>query len=96
MEDSKGFSVAALVLGILSIVFIFVPGFPGWLALIMSVVGLILASMGMKRNPSGHPGHGMAVAGLVLCIISLVFTCFALVCVMGLCATVGAVGLGAL
>ncbi len=94
-QSNKGFSIAALVLGLLAIVFMFVPGIPGWLCLLLSIIGLVLASKGMKLNPAGEPGHGMAVAGLVLCIITLVMSLFAVICVMGACATLGVIGAAA-
>lgn len=91
-QNKKGFSTAALVLGILAVVFLFIPGVPGWLCLIISIVGLVLAAKGMRINPAGQSGHGMAVAGLVLCIISLVLSLIAVVCIIGACATLGAIG----
>ncbi len=70
----KGFSIAALVLGIVGVVFGWFGVF-GFIALAASIVGIILAVIGRKRSIAalGKPS-GMATAGLVLSIIG---TCFA-------------------
>lgn len=62
----NGPGIASLVLGILSIIFCWLPlG-----GLVMAIVGLILANMGMKRLE----GRGLAIAGLVLSIIGVAFS----------------------
>lgn len=91
-QNLRNFSVAALVLGILAIVFMFVPAIPGVVCVIMSIVGIILASRAMKGIPAGQEGHGMAVGGLVLCIITLVLSLIAVICVVGACTTLGLIG----
>lgn len=58
-------AVAALVLGIVAIVFSFIG--LSWLGLILGIVGIILAIVAKKQNPTG-----MATAGLVLSIIGVV------------------------
>lgn len=59
--------VASLVLGILSVILAVVFSGFGWLAAILGLVGIILASVAKKKCPDG-----MATAGLVLSIIGLV------------------------
>ena len=59
--------VASLVLGILSVILADVFSGFGWLAAILGLVGIILASVAKKKDPDG-----MATAGLVLSIIGLV------------------------
>lgn len=59
--------VASLVLGILSVILAVVFSGFGWLAAILGLVGIILASVAKKKGPDG-----MATAGLVLSIIGLV------------------------
>lgn len=65
-QPVSGCSVTAMILGIVSILtsccfwYISIP---------CAVIGLILASVGIK---SGKGGKGMGIAGLVLSIISLV------------------------
>ncbi len=59
-------AVAALVLGIVAIIFSFIGLFiPG---LIAGIVGIVLAVVAKKKAPSG-----MATAGLVVSIIGTVF-----------------------
>ncbi len=72
-QPVSGCSITAMVLGIVSILtnccllFVSIP---------CAVVGLILASVGIK---SGKGGKGMGVAGLVLSIISIVVYLFFLI-----------------
>ncbi len=60
-------AIAALVLGIVSLVFSFVPGF-WWLSMVIGIVGIILGALA-KKNPSAN--QGMATAGLVMSIIGV-------------------------
>lgn len=62
-------AVASLVLGIVSLVFILLPIGSALLAFPLSIVGLVLAVIARKKQPSG-----MATAGLVLNIIALVLS----------------------
>ena len=55
---------AALVLGIVSIVFSFLPLIPYWLGLVVGVLGVVLAAIAKKNGQKG-----VATAGLVLSII---------------------------
>ena len=84
-------SVAALVLGILSLVLFWVPYF-NIVIFILSILGVVFGAKGMKDNATGS-GHGLAVAGLVLSIIGLVFSGIGvLVCTACACASCGAAG----
>ena len=71
MNTGKGYSVAALVLGIVATVL-------AWFyminiaALVCGVVGLILASKGKKLAVAAAEPTGIATAGLVLSIIGTV------------------------
>lgn len=58
--------VASLVLGILSVIFCWIPLF-GVIPLIISII----ACCGKKKY--GESGYGMAIAGLILSIISVAF-----------------------
>lgn len=60
-------AIASLVLGIISVVFFFVP-FYGWIGIIFGVVGIILGAMGQKDPEK----KGIATAGLVLSIVGAV------------------------
>lgn len=64
-KKSNGLGVAALVLGILSIILAFAIQ---WLGLVLGIIGIVLAVNAKKNNPSG-----VATAGLVLSIIGTVF-----------------------
>ncbi len=66
-DGAGGTSVAALVCGILSLVFFWVPG----LDLILCLAGLICAIVSLVR---GSGGKGMAITGLILSIIAGILT----------------------
>ncbi len=73
----SGLGVSALVLGIISIVFSFVPIINN-LCIVLGVLAIVFAgcsfrSTGKKGNKRGH---GMVVAGLILGILSIVITLF--------------------
>lgn len=69
--QTNGPGIASMVLGIIGVLMFWFP----FIGLPVSVIGLILAAVGMKRTD----GKGFAVAGLVLTIIGLVLT----VCIAG-------------
>lgn len=80
VSNGKGFSTAALILGILGIVGAWIPVvsfFTGFLALL----GLIFGAIGRKRSTAadGKPS-GIATAGLVLGIIGTVFAVIGVIC----------------
>ena len=56
-KPSNGLAIASLVLGILSIIMVFVYA---WVGIICAIVGIVLAVVAKKQNPSG-----LATAGLV-------------------------------
>ena len=60
-------AVASLVLGIVALVFAFIPGI-NWIAWIAGVVGIVLGVLGRKKQPEKK---GMATAGLVMSIIAV-------------------------
>lgn len=65
-EPGSGQAVTSLVLGIISIVFTFIPCF-GFVAIATGIIGLIMGILGRKSVSR----HGMAVTGIVLSVISL-------------------------
>lgn len=83
-KPSNGLAIASLVLGILSIIMVFVYA---WVGIICAIVGIVLAVVAKKQNPSG-----LATAGLVLSIIALA------ICIISIIAVVACAGalLGAL
>lgn len=65
-DPGAGQAVTSLVLGIISIVFTFIPCF-GFVAIVTGIIGLIMGILGRKSVSR----HGMAVTGIVLSAISL-------------------------
>lgn len=70
-KPSNGLAIASLVLGILSIIMVFVYA---WVGIICAIVGIVLAVVAKKQNPSG-----LATAGLVLSIIALAICIIAII-----------------
>lgn len=69
---SNGAAIAALVLGILALVFALLP-FTFFLGLVCGLTAILLAAVGLRRaSRPGVPGRGMAVAGLVTGLLGLV------------------------
>lgn len=66
-DGASGTSVAALVCGILALIFFWIPG----LDFILCLVGLICAIVTLVR---GGGGKGMAITGLVLSVIAGILT----------------------
>lgn len=62
-EEKKGMSIAALVLGCCGLIAWCIPlfGYP------VSIVGIILGCMGMKKG-----GKTLAIIGIILCALCLV------------------------
>ena len=73
-QGGPGLAIASMVLGICGVVF-------GccfyWLAFILGVIGLILGAVALAKKTRGR---GMAIAGLVLSIITIAFGVIGLVC----------------
>ena len=66
-QGGNGLAVAALVLGILSLVLFFIP----FLGILLGLLGLIFGGIGIGRANRVGKGKGMAVAGLVMGILGL-------------------------
>jgi hypothetical protein len=77
-NQNDGKAVASLVLGIISLVFIFFGQF-AFLGIIMAIIGLVLGIQVKKADPN----NGKAKAGVVLSIIGLALCALAfLACVV--------------
>ena len=65
MNETKGFSIASMVLGIVGFLAWCIPlfGYP------VCITGLILGIVGLNKG-----GKGMAIAGIIMCSITLLFT----------------------
>ena len=79
-NEGKGFSIAALVLGILGIV-------GGWIPVvcyfttICAILGIVFGVKGRKMSVAVHgKASGLATAGLVLGIIGTAFAVLGLLC----------------
>ena len=59
-------AIASLVLGICSLVFLFIP-FVGWIGVILGIVGIVLGVLG-RKDPEKK---GMATAGMVCSIVAV-------------------------
>lgn len=83
----KNLGVAALVIGIVSALFSFIPCLGMW-AFIPAVVGIILAVISMKQaGPTGE--KGMAIGGLITSIIALLISAYWLYAAMFITAGIG-------
>lgn len=70
-NPGKGMGIAALIMGIVSCCFFWIPYF-NIICLMMSIAGLILSIIGLKKSKSAGASVGVSVAGLVLSISCLV------------------------
>ena len=64
-QEEKGMSIASMVLGIVGFIAWCLPiaGYP------VTIIGIVLGVKGMKKG-----GKGMAIAGIIMCSITLVLT----------------------
>jgi uncharacterized protein DUF4190 len=69
-NTSNGFAVAALVLGILTIVFFFT----FWFDWLMGALAIVFGALGIARANKGARQKGMAIAGLVCGAVGIVFS----------------------
>lgn len=79
-SQGNGMAVAGLVLGILALVFCWIP-FLNW---ILAILAIIFGAVGNgKANKIGGKGKGMAVTGLILGIVGALLGVALVVWVMG-------------
>lgn len=70
-HKTNGLAIASLVLGIIGVLFCWCYGF----GLLPSIPGLILGIIALKQiRATGQPGHGMAIAGIILSSIGLILS----------------------
>ena len=77
--------VASLILGILSLIFAFIP-FVNFIGIFTSLIGIVLGALGRKKPE----GKGTATAGLVCSIIALVLCGFIYIACAGVLGAAGA------
>lgn len=89
----KGFSVSALVLGIVGIVFGFIPAL-SIAAFVCALLGLIFGIVGRKKSKAAlGRSSGVATAGFVLGIIGTAFSALGVLCTLACVGTaVGTAG----
>jgi len=68
-RPTNGMAIASLVLGIVSVLFVWIP-IVGILGTLMAVIGLVLGILAL-RQPSGR---GLAIGGLVCAGVSMLIT----------------------
>ena len=69
-KPSSGLAIAGMVLGIVAILLSFLPIINN-LSFFLAIVGLILSIVGLvKANKGTGAGKGMAIAGIVLCVVA--------------------------
>jgi len=68
--------IAGMILGIIAILFGFIPVFGAFVAFPCIAVGLPLSGVGFYLNKKNNQGSGMSIAGLVTNIVALVFVIF--------------------
>ncbi|MDR1668522.1 MAG: DUF4190 domain-containing protein [Oscillospiraceae bacterium] len=85
-------AVASLVLGIISLVFMFIPGV-SFVGIAAGVVAVILGALAMKQLKAAGQPTGMATAGLVMGIVGLaIATIVTIVCGAAICAAGNVIG----
>lgn len=64
-------SIVAIILGIFGIFLGWFP-FIQYVAIAMSIMGIVLSAIDLKKSGTTGKGKGLAIAGLVVCIIATV------------------------
>ncbi len=64
-------AVAALIFGILSIVFCWVPVVK-WIFMVLAIMGIIFAAVSIPKAGRNGKSKGLPIAALVLCIIGAI------------------------
>lgn len=62
IEEKIGFNITALILGIASLILVYIP----YLSIICAIIAIIFGIIGINKS-----GKGMAIIGLILSIISI-------------------------
>lgn len=91
-DDGRGFSIAALVLGILGIVGGFIP-VVCYFTTICAILGIVFGVKGRKKAMACGSTSGLATAGFVLGIVGVAFAAIGLVCV-GICSAAACASAG--
>lgn len=68
-NDGRGLGVAGLVVGIVAILFSFIPCLGMW-AIVPAIVGIVLSAVSISHANKANAQKGVAVGGLVCSIIA--------------------------
>jgi predicted PurR-regulated permease PerM len=68
VSDGKGLGTAGLVVGIIAVLFSFIPCLGMW-AIVPAIVGIVLCAISMKQAGKAGAPKGMALAGLICSIV---------------------------
>jgi len=82
-------AVAGLVLGILAIVISLIPCV-GVFAIIPAILGIIFSAVALGQAKKAGQGKGMAMAGLILSIVAIIWVPIFVFLIMGALAAAGA------
>ncbi|MCH5204522.1 MAG: DUF4190 domain-containing protein [Oscillospiraceae bacterium] len=97
--NSKNMSITALVCGIVGIVGAFIP-YVSYIAPLAAIAGIVFGALALKKFKEGDESgtKGLAIAGLVLGIVSTAFSLLMWACaICVLCTAAGILGeLGAM
>ncbi len=86
-KENKGKAIAGLVLGIVGVIFSWVP----ILNFILGILALIFSGLSLSKK---EPGRGMAIAGLILGIVTLVISVILVIIAIAVVGTLGAFTVG--
>ncbi len=91
-DESNGHGIASLILGIVSIVFSWVP----FLGLVSGIVGIVLSIKQRKISPNGIATGGLvtSIIGIVISAIYSIFWLFFMIAFSAAVKTAGTTGLG--
>jgi hypothetical protein len=70
-KGSNGLAVAGFILGLLGLLGSFIP-VVNIGAIILAVIGMVLAGIGLARSKAARSGKGLAIAGLILGALAIV------------------------
>lgn len=65
-------NVAGMILGIVAFLFAFVPLVGTWIAIPCAVIGLPLSGVSFAKKRKAGEGTGMAIAGIVTCVLAII------------------------
>ncbi len=70
---NTGMAVAGMVLGIVGLVFSFIPCLGWFLGIVLAVLGVIFSAIGLSQSGKSGQGKNMAVTGLILSILTIIW-----------------------